>query len=62
MTHEVLDLVVGDQDERVPPEKVAADAERLRAEGMPTTIHRFAGGHTVDAALVAQLAQGGPAQ
>jgi predicted esterase len=56
ISHEVLDLVVGDQDDRVPPERVVADGQRLRAEGMPTMVHRFAGGHTVDPGLLAEFA------
>lgn len=56
VTHGFLDLVVGDQDDRVPPERVVADAERLRTEGMPTTVHRFAGGHNVDPGVLAEFA------
>lgn len=53
--HEPVHLVVGDRDKRVPPEKVEADAVRLRAGGIDVALHRFAGGHTVDAGMLQTL-------
>jgi predicted esterase len=48
-----LHLVVGNDDARVTPDQVEADAARLRDQGMAVEVHRFAGGHRIDlAALV----------
>jgi predicted esterase len=55
LIHEPLHLVVGDQDKRVPPEQVEADAIRLRAGGVEVVVHRFAGGHNVDPGMLATL-------
>lgn len=52
---EPLHLVVGDRDTRVPPERVEADATRLRAAGIDVVMHRFAGGHRVDEGVLATL-------
>ena len=52
---EPLHLVVGDHDTMVPPEKVIADATRLRAGGLAVTLHEFAGGHRVDDRVLATL-------
>lgn len=43
-----LRLLVGNDDALVTPEQVAADATRLRSEGMAVDLRRFAGGHRVD--------------
>ena len=58
LVHEPLHLVVGDQDTRVPPERVEADAARLRTGGLAVDVHRFAGGHRVDAGVLKRLAGG----
>ena len=50
---EPLHLVVGDQDTRVPPDRVQADAIRLRTSGLAVEVHRFVGGHTVDGFVLA---------
>jgi predicted esterase len=55
---DTLHLVVGDHDARVPPASVEADAQKLRGAGVPVTLHRFDGGHTVDAELLARLFTG----
>lgn len=55
LIHEPLHLVVGDRDTRVPPDRVEADAIRLRTGGLEVTIHRFAGGHVVDPGMLATL-------
>ena len=49
-------LVVGDQDEFATPELLAAEAERLSDAGLAYSLHRFAGGHTVDAAALEAVA------
>ena len=51
-----LTLVNGDADRFRPPDAVAADRERLRAHDVPFVAHAFAGGHEIDAALLARLA------
>jgi predicted esterase len=50
---EPLHLVVGDNDRRVPPQRIEADAARLREGGVEVTLHRFAGGHRVDEGVLA---------
>jgi predicted esterase len=55
LAHEPLHLVVGDRDTRVPPERIAADAARLRTGGVDVKLHRFAGGHRVDEGVLAIL-------
>jgi predicted esterase len=55
LVHEPLHLVVGDRDKRVPPEKVEADAIRFRTGGLAVQLHRFAGGHTIDAGVLQSL-------
>jgi predicted esterase len=50
---EAVDLVVGDRDGRVPPERVTADGERLEAGGTAVRLHRFAGGHRIDDGVLA---------
>ena len=52
---EPLHLVVGDQDTLVPPERVNADATRLRADGVDVTLHEFSGGHRIDEGVLASL-------
>ena len=51
---EPLHLVVGDRDVRVPPERVAADADRLRSAGVPIELHQFNGGHRIDDGVLAR--------
>ncbi|HEY3933720.1 MAG TPA: hypothetical protein VGL65_03810 [Gemmatimonadales bacterium] len=53
---EPLELVVGDRDTRVPPERVEADASRLRHDGLDVVVHHFAGGHSIDPATLATFA------
>jgi predicted esterase len=53
-----ITLVVGEQDEFATAAAVAAEAERLSAAGVAFTLHRFAGGHTVDAAALQHVAEG----
>ena len=53
---EPLHLVVGDRDSRVPPDRVRADAERLRAAGLDVKLHEFAGGHWVDEGVLREFA------
>jgi predicted esterase len=43
-----LRLMVGNEDARVTPDQVEADAARLRNEGMAVDVRRFEGGHRVD--------------
>lgn len=49
-------FLVGDADGRVPPERVAADAERMRAGGVHAILTGFSGGHIVDPALLRTFA------
>lgn len=56
LVHEPLHLVVGDNDKRVPPDVVEADATRLRAEGLAVELHRFAGGHNINAGVLQEFA------
>jgi predicted esterase len=55
---EPLDLVVGDRDARVLPERVEEDAARLQAAGVEVRLHRFAGGHVVDTEMLQAIAAG----
>lgn len=50
-----LVIVIGMNDTMVPPDRVVADAERLRAAGVRLTLHRFDGGHEIDATLLSRL-------
>jgi len=57
-----VDMVVGETDAMVSPDRIAADATRLRQQGQPVTIHRFVGGHRIDdGVLAAFAAEPGPA-
>lgn len=51
-----LTLVVGDHDELVPPERIDAEVERLRALDIGFRLVRYAGGHDIDATTLAELA------
>ncbi len=48
-------LVSGEQDEYVPPEKLAAQAETLRLHGARVTTHSFEGKHTLHPPLLQRL-------
>jgi predicted esterase len=50
-----IDLVSGDQDAYVGPDKLHAQADALRKHGAHVTTHSFSGGHTLEAALLRQL-------
>jgi predicted esterase len=52
-----IQLVVGDRDTRVPPERVEQDAARLRQAGVPVEVRYFPGGHAVDPATLSQLSR-----
>ncbi len=52
-----ISLVAGDADEMVTPEAVAREAERLSSAGVAFHVHRFGGGHTIDAGALAALAE-----
>ncbi len=58
-----LHMVIGEKDIYVSPDRMAADAERLRAQGQPVAIHRFVGGHRIDDGILptAFAADPGPA-
>ncbi len=51
-----LHLVIGEEDRYFAPTAVEADAARLGAGGVPVEIHRFEGGHQIDAGILARLA------
>ncbi len=51
-----LHLVIGERDRFFDPAVVAADAARLGAAGIPVELHRFEGGHGIDAAMLAHFA------
>lgn len=53
-----LSLVAGDSDEIVTADSVAAEGERLSTAGVAFTLHRHAGGHTIDSAALVGLAEG----
>jgi len=53
-----LSLVVGDADELVTPEAVAAEGERLSNAGVAFTLHRFPGKHQIDEQALVTLAGG----
>lgn len=55
LVHEPLHLVVGDRDKRVLPETIEADAIRLRTDGLEVKLHRFDGGHNINAGVLAEL-------
>ena len=55
---EPLQLVIGDRDTRVLPERVEADAVRLRTDGMAVDVHHFSGGHNVDLGVLKHLGGG----
>jgi predicted esterase len=45
---EPIHFAVGDRDALVPPQRVVADVEKVRAAGVPVTLHEFSGGHRID--------------
>lgn len=51
-----LHLAIGEEDRFFAPAAVEADAARLGAGGVPVEVHRFEGGHRIDAELLARLA------
>jgi predicted esterase len=53
-----LSLVAGESDELVTANAVAAEGERLSAAGVAFTLHRYPGGHRIDADALARLAEG----
>jgi predicted esterase len=53
-----ITIVAGEQDEYATAAAVTAEAERLSAAGVAFTLQRFAGGHAIDAAALARLAEG----
>jgi predicted esterase len=52
-----LALVVADGDEYITPKVLARDEARLRAHAIPYEVRRFAGGHTIDPAVLGELAR-----
>jgi len=54
-----LTLVAGTDDPYLTPERRAAVRRRLAAHDVPVTVHTFDGGHRLDDALLARLAEGG---
>ena len=52
-----ITLVVGDDDEMIPPAAITAEAERLSAAGVAFELVRYPGGHAIDAAALTDLAQ-----
>lgn len=53
-----ITLVAGEQDPFATEAVVAAEAERLSAAGVAFALHRFAGGHTIDATALLHVAEG----
>lgn len=53
-----LTLVLGSQDELIPPGALAEEEERLRRHKIPFTTRRFEGGHHLDSELLQALAVG----
>lgn len=51
-----ITLVAGESDEFATPALIAAEAERLSVAGVAYTLQRYAGGHAIDAAGLAELA------
>ncbi len=51
-----VDLVAGRADEAVDDEALAREAERLARAGLRCALHRFEGGHELDAATLLALA------
>lgn len=49
-------MAVGDRDQFVTPDQVRTEEQRLRGLGLPLDVHRFTGGHIVDATALAALA------
>lgn len=56
-----VDLVAGRADEAVDDGALAREAERLARAGLRCALHRFEGGHELDAATLLALAGGPPA-
>lgn len=52
-----LTLATGSNDPFIPQEEVDREQARLAAAGLLPVVHRFAGGHRVDAALLKDLSQ-----
>lgn len=50
-------LVIGDDDHFGDWAAIDTQVKRLDAAGIPHTLHRFAGGHTLDDALLAEMAR-----
>jgi predicted esterase len=55
-----LTLVVGDEDRFADPAMVAEQAARLDGAGVPYTLVRYAGGHRIDADVLATVLGGSP--
>jgi len=50
-----IELVSGDQDAYVSPDKLREQADTLRLQGAHVTTHSFEGGHTLNASLLHHL-------
>ncbi len=51
-------LVLGDADEYITPEKMAVEQDRLAGFGAQVAVLKFAGGHTLDAGVLAHVGAG----
>ncbi|MGI4835595.1 MAG: alpha/beta hydrolase [Janthinobacterium lividum] len=50
-----VELICGDQDEYIGPEKLQQQAAALRAHGAQVSTHTFAGGHALHSTVLQQL-------
>jgi predicted esterase len=55
LTRAGLTIAIGSRDKYIPPEEVDREQARLAAAGLLPTVHRFDGGHRVDAAMLRAL-------
>ena len=53
-----LTLVAGEADEMVPASDIAAEGERLSTAGVAFTLHRYPGGHRIEADALIKVAEG----
>jgi len=57
LTRAGLTMAIGTQDQYIHQQDIDREQARLAAAGLLPVVHRFAGGHRVDAALLRTLAQ-----
>jgi len=60
LTRAGLTIAIGTRDQFIPEAEIDREQARLAAAGLLPTVHRFDGGHRIDAALLRTLAEETP--